>query len=206
MIPIVMAATVTLAGAGVTGPGSATVSLERTVPSERAVPFVSTAAVSIAAVECRLPRTVAPEFYVIELVPTGRIPGSRATTGSVDVTFAPSPFGVSLTGNGDYVRDIEINVSNLRPPDQGSFVVWVTTPQLDRIERVGVLGDGVLRGQVRWNKFLVVVSLEQDDASSAPRWAGPIVLRGMSRSGAMHTSAGHGPFETENCASYGFRE
>ena len=113
---------------------------------------------------------------------------------------------MSLTENGDYLRDLEINVSNLRAPDQGSFVVWVTTPQLDSIERVGVLGDGALRGQVRWNKFLVVVSLEQDDASIATRWAGPIILRGMSKSGAMHTSAGHGPFETENCASYGIRE
>ena len=158
------------------------------------------------AVECLLPRAAAPEFYVIELVTTGRIPGSGAATGRVDVTFAPSPFGVSLTENGDYLRDLEINVSNLRAPDQGSFVVWITTPQLDSIERVGVLGDGTLRGQVRWNKFLVVISLEQDDASTAPRWAGPIILRGMSKSGAMHTSAGHGPFETENCASYGFRE
>ncbi len=116
--------------------------------------------------ECRLAAPVAPEFYVIELVSTRRIPGSGAATGTVDVTFAPSPFGVSLTENGDYLRDLEINVSNLRAPDQGSFVVWVTTPQLDRIEWVGVLGDGTLQGQVRWNKFLVVVSLEQDDAST----------------------------------------
>ncbi len=157
-------------------------------------------------VVCRPHLIAAPEFYVIELVSTRRIPGSGAATGRVDVTFTPSPFGISLTENGDYLRDVEINVSNLRPSDQGVFVVWLTTPQLDQIERVGVLSEGPLRGQVQWNKFLVVISLEQDDASNAPRWAGPIVLRGMSRSGAMHTSAGHGPFETENCASYGFRE
>ena len=90
--------------------------------------------------ECRLPRTIGPEFYVIELVSTRRIPGSGAATGRVDVTFAPSPFGVSLTENGDYLRDLEINVSNLRPPEQGALVVWVTTPQLDRIERVGRFG------------------------------------------------------------------
>ena len=137
MISIALAA---LAGAGLTGPESPT--------------------------ECRLAAPIAPEFYVIELVSTRRIPGSGASTGTVDVTFAPSPFGVSLTENGDYLRDLEINVSNLRAPDQGSFVVWVTTPQLDSIERVGVLGDGTLRGQVRWNKFLVVISLEQDDAST----------------------------------------
>ena len=173
------------------------------------IPILMAASATLAAAEvpeCRPLHTVVPEFYVIELVPTDRIPGSGATTGSVDVTFAPSPFGVSLTENGDYLRDLEIHVRNLAPPDEGAFVVWVTTPQLDQIERVGVLGEGALRGQVRWNKFLVVVSLEEDDGSTAPRWAGPIILRGMSRSGAMHTSAGHGPFETENCASYGFRE
>ncbi len=122
MISIVLAA---LAAAGLTGPESPT--------------------------ECRLAAPVAPEFYVIELVSTRRIPGSGAATGRVDVTFAPSPFGVSLTENGDYLRDLEINVSNLRPADQGAFVVWVTTPQLDRIERVGVLAVGVLRGRVCWN-------------------------------------------------------
>ena len=196
-----------LAVAGMTVAGSPTASFagiasfERTVPSATAVRIESSDPVV-----CRPHLIVAPEFYVIELVTTRRIPGSGAATGRADVTFTPSPFGISLTANGDYLRDIEINVSNLRPSDQGTFVVWLTTPQLDQIERIGVLGDGPLRGQVRWNKFLVVISLEQDDASSAPRWAGPIVLRGMSRSGAMHTSAGHGPFETENCASYGFRE
>ncbi|MED5564346.1 MAG: hypothetical protein VYB16_07590, partial [Gemmatimonadota bacterium] len=94
MISIVLAA---LAGAGVTDPESPT--------------------------ECRLAAAVAPEFYVIELISTRRMPGSGAATGTADVTFAPSPFGVSLTENGDYLRDLEINVSNLRAPDQGSFVV-----------------------------------------------------------------------------------
>ena len=35
-------------------------------------------------------------------------------------------------------------------------------------------------------------------------WTGPVVSRGMSRSGLMHTMAGHGPFETEPCAVYGY--
>jgi hypothetical protein len=29
-------------------------------------------------------------------------------------------------------------------------------------------------------------------------------MRGMSRSGMMHTMAGHGPFQQENCARYGY--
>jgi len=35
-------------------------------------------------------------------------------------------------------------------------------------------------------------------------WTGPVVMRGMSRSGLMHTMAGHGAFEQENCAAYGY--
>ena len=152
-------------------------------------------------VECR---AAAPEFYAIELITTKRLPGSGMATGLAEIMFAPSPFGVSLTENGDYLQDITVNVQNLRPPRQGNYVVWVTTPSLDQTARIGVLGGETLRGQVMWNKFLVVISLEENEASSAERWTGPIALRGMSRSGAMHTSAGHGPFETENCVGYGF--
>ncbi|HZD06335.1 MAG TPA: hypothetical protein VE173_15600, partial [Longimicrobiales bacterium] len=62
----------------------------------------------------------------------------------------------------------------------------------------------VFRGRSSWNKFLVVVTLEPTDGSDASTWSGPIVLRGMSRSGAMHTMAGHGPFQQEKCAAYGY--
>ena len=30
-------------------------------------------------------------------------------------------------------------------------------------------------------------------------WKGPILMQGISRSGMMHSAAGHGPFEVENC-------
>ena len=146
----------------------------------------------------------APEFYAIELISTKNVPGSGLAGGVAEIMFAPSPFGVSLTENGDYLQDIVVKVNNLRAPRQGSYVVWVTTPSLDRSARIGVLGEDVLRGQVSWNKFLVVISLEEDEATRQERWVGPIALRGMSRSGAMHTSAGHGPFEIENCTGYGF--
>jgi hypothetical protein len=35
-------------------------------------------------------------------------------------------------------------------------------------------------------------------------WTGPIVFRGMSRSGMMHTMVGHGALQMENCSSYGY--
>ena len=63
-----------------------------------------------------------------------------------------------------------------------------------------------VRGRVAWNKYLVVLTLEPTDDPGATKWSGPIVSRGMSRSGMMHTLAGHGPYENEPCAKYGFGE
>ncbi|MBN4056265.1 hypothetical protein JYT20_00930 [Rhodothermus sp. AH-315-K08] len=146
-----------------------------------------------------------PAYYAIDLVTTKRLPGSRLARGTADVLFAKSPFGVALSPNGSYVYDLRIAVEKLAPARGGVYVVWVTTPSLDERVRIGVLDESLrLTGQVAWNKFLVVVSLEPDAAESAPSWTGPIVLRGMSRSGNMHTQAGHGPFETEPCAVYGY--
>ena len=154
---------------------------------------------------CLAAENEAPEFYRVELITTKRVPGSGMATGSGEITFSPSPFGVNLTPDGDYLRDVAINVTGLKAATRGSYVAWVTTPSLDRTTRLGVVGeDGTASGQIEFNKFLLVVSLEDDDGSSSKRWKGPIVLRGMSRSGAMHTSAGHGPFVVENCTGYGF--
>ncbi len=121
------------------------------------------------------------------------------------MTFAPSPFGVALAADGSYLLDVWLEFERLRIPPEGELVVWFTTPTLDRIVRAGTL-DETLRftGQVSWNKFLVVVTLETDADPSAEVWQGPIVIRGMSRSGMMHTMAGHGPFEKENCATFGY--
>jgi len=154
---------------------------------------------------CEAPPPDAPEFYKVELITTKRVPGSGMATGWGEVTFTPSPFGVNLTPDGDYLLDIAVSVTGLRAPAKGSYVAWVTTPSLQERKRIGALdSNGEAHGQVAFNKFLVVVSLEEDDAESSDRWQGPIVLRGMSRSGAMHTSAGHGPFVQENCTGYGF--
>ena len=55
-----------------------------------------------------------------------------------------------------------------------------------------------------WNKFIVLITLESSDDPAQRMWAGPIVFRGMSRSGMMHTMVGHGPLVQENCAAYGY--
>jgi len=146
------------------------------------------------------------DYYAIELVPTGRVPGTRLSKGVAYQAAAVSPFfGVALAPTGEYLHDLDIQVGGLRPLESGAYVAWVTDPDVAQIERLGALDDNLhTRGRVRWNKFLVVITREASDQPS-DTWQGPIIMRGMSRSGRMHTMAGHGPYQTEPCAKYGFR-
>jgi hypothetical protein len=146
-----------------------------------------------------------PEYYKFELVTTRNIPGTGRSSGVGEVTFSSSPFVVSIGGDGSYQYDLAIEAINLRAPPEGVFVAWAMTPELDQIARLGALDeDMAVSGQVKWNKFLVAITLEPEDNPEAAQWSGPIVMRGVSRSGLMHTMAGHGPFQPELCAVYGF--
>lgn len=145
-----------------------------------------------------------PEYYRIDLVSTRRIPGTYGSGGDVEVQFAHSPFGVTLSAAGEYVYDVQFQVRKIQSPKSGRYVAWIASPNLDRIVHVGPLDDQFsAQGQVAFNKFLVIISLEEDGYSEG-RWSGPIVLRGLSRSGMMHTSIGHGLFQSEPCTQYGF--
>lgn len=152
-----------------------------------------------------VPGAQGPEYYQFPMVSTRRVPGTGNATGVGEVAFAQSPFGVALAGDGSYDYDFTVRFERLRLPRSGTFVVWATTPELDQVVLAGELADPVsFSGKVAWNKFLVVVTLEPAFDPDATMWTGPIVIRGMSRSGMMHTMAGHGPFEEENCAAYGY--
>jgi len=145
-------------------------------------------------------------YYAVDLVTTKNLAGTARARGTGHVTFAASPFGVALAADGSYRYDVELRLTDMDPPEGGTLVAWTTTPQVDRVRRLGAFDDALgVRGEVAWNKFLVVVTLEATDDPAAETWSGPIVLRGMSRSGAMHTMAGHGPFQQELCAKYGYR-
>lgn len=147
----------------------------------------------------------APAYYAFPVVSTRRLPGTGLAAGLGEVTFADSPFGVTLAEDGSYLLDVWLSVERLMAPREGVYVGWLTTPDLDQVQRIGTLVDGgPLRGRARWNKFLLVVTLEPGDDPEAAMWTGPVVMRGMSRSGQMHTMAGHGAFEQENCAVYGY--
>ena len=146
----------------------------------------------------------APAYYAFPVVSTRRLPGTGLAAGLGEVTFADSPFGVTLARDGSYLLDVWLTVERLVAPREGVYVGWLTTPELDQVERIGPLSAGELHGRARWNKFLLVVTLEPGDDPGADSWTGPVVMRGMSRSGQMHTMAGHGAFEQENCAAYGY--
>ena len=144
-------------------------------------------------------------YYGIELVPTRRVPGTGEGRGLGKVTFSRSPYGVAVSPEGNYVVDVAIEIDRIRPPKNGVLTAWAAKDDLTEIERLGVLDDSLrASGRIGWNKFLLVVTLEPSD-EPRPKWTGPVVMRGMSRSGLMHTLAGHGPYEKEPCAKYGFR-
>ncbi len=157
----------------------------------------------------------APEYYKVYLAPMPKVPGMGAARGEAEVRFSPSPFGVALTRDGSYLYDLTIALEGLPTRPGREYRVWVSTPEVDRVRYVGKsAGSGVVAGQVEWNKFLVVVTEEAlgsgvPDLGSLPaeqtRWSGPIVMRGMSRSGKMHSMAGHDPLrDQESCAAYGY--
>jgi len=150
--------------------------------------------------------TSGPEYYQFPLTSTRSIPGTGIARGvAVIAPPATSPFPVALASDGSYVYDVSVRIERMKPPAGGRLVAWVTTRELDRIERLGALDEHMSAvGSVWWNKFIVVVTLEPEDGTDGETWTGPIVFRGMSRSGAMHTMLGHGALQQENCTSYGF--
>jgi len=150
------------------------------------------------------PGELGAPYYTIELVPTGRVPGTRRAQGEARVAFGGSPFGVAVTAAGRYIYDVTVGFDGL-PAPAGRYVVWLASADLQEIQPVGPLdADLGATASVEWNKFLVVVTLEPAAGELAASWTGPIVARGMSRSGRMHTMAGHGPFQAEPCAKYGY--
>ena len=175
-------------------------------PSELVEPVPAVADVAAAVSAACLPAEGdAPEYYRFPLVTTRRVPGTGNSAGTGEIRFPETPYGVALTPDGSYRYDFTATFERLKLPRDGVFVVWVTTPKLDRVKLAGRMTDAVeFSGQVEWNKFLLVITHEDAFDPDQARWEGPVVMRGMSRSGMMHTMAGHGPFEEEKCAAYGY--
>jgi hypothetical protein len=147
-----------------------------------------------------------PDYYAVELFTTRNIPGTGNSKAVTEVTVAASsPFSVQLTADGSYMYDLDVSIERMRAPKYGKLVAWVTTPDIDRVVRLGALDENFrASGSVAWNQFIIVVTLEELDDAGAGTWSGPIVFRGLSRSGLMHTMVGHGALQQENCAAFGY--
>ncbi|MBO6585171.1 MAG: hypothetical protein JJ953_03595 [Gracilimonas sp.] len=146
------------------------------------------------------------EYYTIDLVTTKNVPGTGLAKGKAVMKFNPNPFGISITKDGSYQHRLDIKLNKVNKPQKGTFVAWVTTPSLDKVKLLGALDKNLeTSGTVDWNKYIVVITLEEGvSKSNSSTWSGPIAFRGLSRSGLMHTMAGHGPFAQEPCAKYGY--
>ncbi len=124
-----------------------------------------------------------PDIYSIELDPT---PDLRDARGTVLLRWAPSPFGISMSPEGNHRFELDFRIEGLPEPrtlgDYSTYVAWVTTPVLNPMAKLGEVGNGASGplGPVDLNQFLVLVSAERD--SNVATREGRLVLRGLSPS------------------------
>ena len=120
----------------------------------------------------------------------------REGCGLAELVGAWSPFGLAVMRSGHLDQELRL-VLDLPPvEDDARYVAWVATPALDRIEALGPVTPGEpFAAPVHWNKIVIVVSREDGPAAAdAPRWSGPIVLLGRSRSALLQSLMGHSIF------------
>ena len=133
------------------------------------------------------------EIYKFPLRATSRARGAR---GSGHLHLAQSPFGIALTADGHVKYDLEVTVRGLRETSTGVYVAWITTPELDRTEKLGsVMASGTYTYRVStMNKFILLISLEASE--DVEKRSGPTLLRGVSPSGLMQNMESHELFST----------
>jgi suppressor of ftsI len=147
-----------------------------------------------------------PRQRSIELAPAAGL--AAGATGRVLLTWAASPFGVSVTRDGHLEYNLTMVVNGLPAPHNlgpyQTYVAWLAEPLLGtsaatnsapevrdyadqvrwsfRSERkLGVVSNGAMDcGAVALDKFLVLITAEESGSASARR--GPVVLRGYSPS------------------------
>lgn len=130
-------------------------------------------------------------IYRFPLRPTSR---ARAASGMGELFISWSPFGVSVTPDGflDYV--LTVTIKGLPPVATlggKAYVAWITTPELDRMEKLGVLEEsGKLTSHVSsMNKFILLITAEK--STEVSKRSGPILIRGISPSGLLQNFDSH---------------
>ena len=117
------------------------------------------------------------------------VKAAGAAIGRMHLRRAVSPFGAMVTEDGRYRYDVRLEIRNLDLDPDLYYLVWAITPDLDQRKKLGLLAqDLTARGQVDWNRFMVVVTVER--SADVETWSGPILFSASSPSGKMQTMAG----------------
>ena len=122
------------------------------------------------------------DLYCIELVPAV---GIRSGTGRVELGRTASPFTVDVTADGHLRYTPAITLTGLASPASlgayVAYVAWATSPTMDFVQRLGVVGNGrnVLPA-IALDKFSILITAEA--AAATKEMTGRLVLRGMSPS------------------------
>lgn len=124
-------------------------------------------------------------------------PKAPHATGTAQLVYAHSPFGVAVTTDGRAAYSIRLTLAGLPAPtslgNYSIYTAWAATPDLSRWIRLGTVANGTTTvGTVDLNKFLLVISAEPSDATTTE--TGPTVLHGTSPSGYLQSFLGHGLF------------
>ncbi len=124
--------------------------------------------------------------------------GNEGASGMVYLKQPWSPYGVSVDEFGRVQYDLKIEVQGLPVIKGETYIVWITTPTLDRIVDIGEIEpNGALTSTTDWHQLMVVVSREPADrvVAEGDRWSGPLVLRGFSAGARVTPLAQHSLFQ-----------
>ncbi len=131
-----------------------------------------------------------PAMYAIPLIAT---PTGTGASGVATLSRPESPFSVPVTRDGHVIYNVAITVQGLPPASAfdgaTTYVAWATVPDLSLARSLGpITADGRAKGQVAWNKFIVLVTAEK---TAGAHWTGPILLKGVSPSTWMQRFQAH---------------
>ena len=121
-------------------------------------------------------------LYCINLIPTETYYGAIA---HVELARPESAFGVVVSRDGLQRYQLVLDVAGLPDlPEPQEYVLWVMPLDLDPVIRLGSIGNGHFdMGEVAFNKFMLLVSLESERGNMERK--GSLVLRGRSPSSRL---------------------
>jgi len=131
------------------------------------------------------PRDLSTGLFCIDLIPTNR---AAQASGTIRLVRPWSPFGVTVTAQGNHRNNLSFSVRGLPDPsefgDYKTYIAWVSPLSLYPVEKLGGITNGNhTLGEVSFNKYLVLITAEA--TNSVLEMSGPIVLRGRSPSSKL---------------------